>query len=103
MGDGGSYDGNVDWDAEWKKVVDNKDQPSVRPGKDFYKSDLEKAIGKTTRAAQEQISKVQMPNVQMRRPSMPSFSGDAKLCLAIIAAISIGSAILSASSPYSND
>jgi hypothetical protein len=36
------YTGSVDWDAEWKKVVRNKDKTSQgRPGKDFYKSDAE--------------------------------------------------------------
>ena len=30
-----SYKGDVDWDAEWKKVLANKDQPVERPGKDF--------------------------------------------------------------------
>lgn len=29
------YEGNVDWDEEWKKVMANKDQPKERPGKDF--------------------------------------------------------------------
>lgn len=30
-----AYKGDVDWDAEWKKVLANKDQPKERPGKDF--------------------------------------------------------------------
>jgi hypothetical protein len=37
------YTGSVDWDAEWKKVMKNKDSISSmdRPGKDFYKSEAE--------------------------------------------------------------
>jgi hypothetical protein len=37
------YTGSVDWDAEWKKVMKNKDNisSSDRPGKNFYKSDAE--------------------------------------------------------------
>jgi hypothetical protein len=36
------YSGSVDWDAEWKKVVKNKDAILEKaPGKDFYKSDAE--------------------------------------------------------------
>lgn len=87
------YDGDVDWDAEWKKVVKNQDQPDERPGKDFYKNDVEKVIGKTAKAAQEQISKI--PKVEMPQPRAPmSLSGDAKLWLAVIVAISIGSALI---------
>lgn len=96
---GETYDGDVDWDSEWKKVVQNQDQPSERPGKDFYKNDVEKAIGKTAKAAQEQISKI--PKVKVDMPSQPrvpmSLSGDAKLWLAIIAIVSIGSAVIGAS------
>lgn len=32
-----SYEGDVDWDEEWKKVMANKDKPVKRPGKDFCK------------------------------------------------------------------
>ena len=36
------YTGSVDWDAEWKKVMKDKDTLSKnRPGQDFYKSDAE--------------------------------------------------------------
>lgn len=39
-----SYEGDIDWDAEWKKVVSNKDQPRERPGKDFCKYRLYYAV-----------------------------------------------------------
>ena len=32
---------SVDWDAEWKKVVQKKENKIERPGKDFYKSEAE--------------------------------------------------------------
>jgi len=104
FGVGETYDGNVDWDAEWKKVVKNQDQPDERPGKDFYKNDVEKAIGKTAKAAQEQISKIPKVKVDMPQPRVPmSLTGDAKLWLAIIAIISIGSAVIGASGSINAD
>jgi hypothetical protein len=35
------YTGTVDWDAEWKKVSQDKDFLKNRPGSDFYKSEAE--------------------------------------------------------------
>ena len=63
---GESYEGSVDWDAEWKKVVEDRDQPAERPGK--YKSQAEIAAIKTTNkvaknvfdASQEVKSKVRV-------------------------------------------
>jgi len=104
---GETYDGDVDWDAEWSKVVKNQNQPTERPGKDFYKNDVEKAIGKTAKAAQEQISKIPKVKVEMpsvSKPNMPaSLSGDAKLWLAIIVIISVGSAVIGASGSINAD
>jgi len=104
---GETYDGDTDWDAEWKKVVQNQDQPTQRPGKDFYKNDVEKAIGKTAKAAQEQISKIPKVKVEMptmSKPKVPmSLSGDAKLWLAIIAIISVGSAVIGATGSINAD
>ena len=80
---GETYDGEVDWDSEWKKVVQNQGQPKERPGKDFYKNDVEKAIGKTARTAQEKISKI--AKVKIDLPSQPramSFRDDAKVFVA---------------------
>jgi len=104
FGVGETYEGDVDWDAEWKKVVKNQDQPEERPGKDFYKNDVEKAIGKTAKAAQEQISKIPNVKVEMPKPRVPmSLTGDAKLWLAIIAIVSIGSAVIGASGSINAD
>ena len=83
---GETYDGDVDWDAEWKKVVKNQDQPEERPGKDFYKNEVEKALGKTTKAVQEQISKIPNVKVEMPKPRVHmSLTGDAKVCLNCVA------------------
>lgn len=65
------YTGNVDWDAEWKKVVQKEKAgvPIERPGKDFYKSDVELAA---IRAANKATTKVQ--EIQKKLPSPPSMN-----------------------------
>ncbi len=71
---GDSYEGDIDWDAEWKKVVENRDQPKTRPGQ--YKSDVERALLQTTKATGQQIKKVKIvkPDINIR-----SLQGDAKV------------------------
>jgi predicted pyridoxine 5'-phosphate oxidase superfamily flavin-nucleotide-binding protein len=88
---GESYEGDVDWDAEWKKVVENRNQPSDRPGK--YKNDVERAMLKTTKATAEQIKKVKIvkPDINIR-----SLQGDGKFWIAVLAIISIGISLISA-------
>lgn len=92
---GDSYDGDIDWDAEWAKVVkENKSNASTkRPGSDFYKNDAQRAAVKASRAASEQISKVKIvkPDVNLKM-----LTGDAKFWIAILAVISIGLALISA-------
>jgi hypothetical protein len=68
------YKGSVDWDGEWKKVIENKNQPMERPGKDFYKSEAEIAAIKAANRAQEQLAKTasSIPSV----PSFDSLKGD---------------------------
>ena len=63
---GDSYDGDIDWDAEWKKVVQNRDQPKTRPGN--YKNDVERAMLQTQRATGEQMKKVKIvtPDINMK-------------------------------------
>jgi hypothetical protein len=41
--EGTEYTGNVDWDAEWKKVVKEKTKITTkeRPGSGYYKSEAE--------------------------------------------------------------
>ena len=77
---GDSYEGDIDWDAEWKKVVAEKGQSSDRPGKDFYKNDAQRAALKASKAASEQISKVKIvkPDINLKM-----LTGDAKFWIAI--------------------
>mmetsp|Transcript_15116 Transcript_15116/g.41844 ORF Transcript_15116/g.41844 Transcript_15116/m.41844 type:complete len:181 (-) Transcript_15116:321-863(-) len=92
------YEGSVDWDAEWKKVVDNKDESSTqRPGKDFYKSDAEIAAIKATNTAAERAAEVSY-KVQSSLPSMGSLTGDWKFWIGVLAIISIGISVLTAPS-----
>lgn len=101
MKGGETYEGDIDWDAEWKKVVAEKGTSTApRPGSDFYKTDVEKAVSKTTRAVQERI-----PEVKVEIPSVRSLQGDTKFWFGILALISVGTALISASSQsvYTND
>ena len=69
------YTGDVDWDSEWKKVVERESKSSIRtqsserPGKDFYKSDAEIAAIRAANKAQTQVQKI-----SNKLPSMPSAS-----------------------------
>ena len=77
------YTGEVDWDAEWKKVVANKDRDIERPGKDFYKSDVEKAAIKATRDVQERVIDVRKTiaeNPTIKTPDIKSLQGDGRVC-----------------------
>jgi len=98
---GDSYEGDIDWDAEWKKVVEKREQPSNRPGKDFYKNDVERALLQTSKSTAEQIKKVKIvkPDINIR-----SLQGDAKFWIAILAIISVGFSLISAAgvSTYAN-
>ena len=85
----------VDWDAEWKKVVANKEQPDKRPGQDFYKSDAEISVTKTVNQgiekAQKEAAKLDIPSV-----NMAGLTSDWRFWIGIIAVISVGTALLSA-------
>ena len=63
------YTGSIDWDSEWKKVVQNKNQPGERPGKDFYKSEAEIAAIKAANKAAEQAKSV---TDSINLPSVPT-------------------------------
>lgn len=102
------YTGEVDWDAEWKKVVENKDRDIERPGKDFYKTDVEKAAIKATRDVQERVIDVRKTiaeNPSIQTPDIKSLQGDGRFWIAILAIISVGIALVGASSQqsYTND
>ena len=95
---GDSYEGSVDWDAEWKKVVEDRDQPKQRPGN--YKSPAEIAAIKATNkvaknvydASQEMKSNIPSP------PSIRSLQGDWRSWIGILVIVSFGLSILSATS-----
>lgn len=96
---GESYEGDIDWDAEWKKVVEKRDQPSERPGK--YKNEVERALLQTSKATAEQVKKVKIVKPEF---NMKSLTGDAKFWIAVLAVISIGVSLISAAGveSYSN-
>jgi len=92
------YSGNVDWDAEWKKVVakDGKlDSGAERPGKDFYKSEAEIAAIKAANTASNKVSDIGF-SVVKAAPDMGSLSGDWKFWIAILALVSVGFSLLTA-------
>lgn len=86
---------SVDWDAEWKKVVANKDQPKQRPGKDFYKSDAEIAvtttINRSIETVQKQAAKMDIPSV-----NTATLTSDWRFWIAILAFVSVVTAVISA-------
>ena len=74
-----SYESSVDWDAEWKKVVqDQKQGKTTRPGGGYYKTEAEiKAIQAANKAAFEaQKVKANLPTWQM-------LQGDWKVCVCV--------------------
>jgi len=103
---GEKYEGQIDWDGEWKKVMQNKDQPKDRPGRDFYKSDAEKKIIKVTRSAQEKIIQVQQNIPRLDSLDVRSLQGNTSFWLVVLAIISVGAALIAASgqtSSYTTD
>lgn len=100
---GEQYEGSVDWDAEWKKVVEDRDQPVDRPGK--YKTQAEiAAIQATNKVAKNVFDasrdmKASMPSP----PSIRSLQGDWRFWIGIIAIVSFGLSILSATSAPVNE
>lgn len=92
------YSGKVDWDAEWKKVVENKDQPLRRP-KGNDKSDAEIAVTKAVNKASKSISdvtgRISIPEApKMNASSMANLTGDWKFWIAVLVVISVGSSLL---------
>ena len=73
---GERYEGSVDWDAEWKKVVENRDQPTQRPGK--YRSQAEiVAIKATNKVAKNVFEASQDMKAKLpKAPSIRSLQGD---------------------------
>jgi hypothetical protein len=95
---GDQYQGSVDWDAEWKKVVENRDQPPTRPGN--YKSPAEIAAIKATNKVAKNVfdASQDMKSNLPSAPSIRSLQGDWRFWIGIIAILSFGLSILSATS-----
>ena len=77
----GDYEGSIDWDSEWKKVVANEGKlegGQERPGKDFYKSEAEVAAIKAANKAAMKATEVST-NVSNSLPQFNSFTGDWKV------------------------
>lgn len=92
----GGYDSTIDWDSEWKKVVQNEGKAnSPRPGQDFYKSEAEIAAIKATNKAAAKASEV-TSSVTNKLPQLNSFTGDWKFWIAVLVIVSIGLSVLSA-------
>lgn len=92
---GETYTGDIDWDGEWKKVVEQRGakEDVKRPGK--YKSEVEIAATKVTRAAQENVLKT-VKVVNVAPISWNSLKNDPKFWIGILALISVGLAVLTA-------
>jgi hypothetical protein len=76
---GESYSSSIDWDAEWKKVVENKDQPAKRPNPVSDRSELEiRATIAKNRVAKNvfDASNEMKRSVQRNAPSWSSLQGD---------------------------
>ncbi|KAL7433932.1 hypothetical protein ACHAXH_002235 [Discostella pseudostelligera] len=92
------YEGSIDWDAEWKKVVENRDQPAKRPGK--YKSQVEIAATKATNKVAKNVYDASK-DMKANMPSMPnirSLQGDWRFWIGMIMIVSFGLSILSVTS-----
>lgn len=92
---GEQFEGSVDWDAEWKKVVENRDQPAKRPGP-RYKSELEINAIKTTNKVAKNVFDASK-EIKASLPSIRSLQGDWKFWIGIIVVVSFGLSILSVS------
>lgn len=77
------YTGSVDWDAEWKKVMEKekRGEPIERPGKDFYKSDAELAAIRAANKAQQQVQKMSTKMPSVPNMNVRSLSGDWRVCI----------------------
>ena len=79
------YTGEVDWDAEWKKVVasDGKlKDGSERPGKDFYKSEAEIAAIKAANRATEKALEAGS-SIRNSMPDVGSLTSDPKVSYSV--------------------
>jgi len=95
---GDKYEGSVDWDAEWKNVVNDQNQPKQRPGN--YKSQPEIAAIKATNKVAKNVydASKEMKASLPAAPSIRSLQGDWRFWIGIIVIVSFGLSILTATS-----
>jgi hypothetical protein len=92
------YSGSVDWDAEWKKVVDKDgklDSGAARPGNDYYKSEAEIAAIKAANTATKKAAEAGS-SIANSLPDVRSLSGDWRFWIGILALVSVGLSLLTA-------
>ena len=97
------YTGSVDWDAEWKKVVQSEgklENNQERPGQGYYKSEAEIQAIKAANEASKKISEASS-SVTSALPDFRSLSGDWRFWIAILALVSVGLSVLTAPSNVS--
>ena len=88
---GDEYKGDVDWDAEWKKVVqkEKSGQNLERPGKDFYKSEAEITAIRAANKAQTEVRKISDKMPSAPSMDMGSLTGDWKVRLTAACSLEI--------------
>ena len=93
-GDDDDYKGTIDWDAEWKKVVENKSQPKQRPGQGYYKSDAEIAVTKVVNKASQKAvdASKNFPRIRVNG----DLSRDWRVWIGILVIISVLTSVLTA-------
>lgn len=91
----------VDWDAEWKKVVEKQKQSGAastekrRPGEGYYKTEAEIRAIKAANKATSKMNEVQA-NMANSMPSWDSLKGDWKFWIGLLLVLSFGSSLLAA-------
>lgn len=100
-----TYQSSIDWDAEWKKVVNDIDQPKDRP-KDptllemkanVAKSQVKRVKGTVARNMFDVSEEMKRKVGGVGMPSWTMLQGDWRFWIGIIAVISFGLSILSVS------
>jgi len=93
---------DIDWDSEWKKVVDGQVTP--KPTSGIYKSDVELAAIKAKKSAELKINDVQYNAAKaIGGINIRSLQGDWRFWIGLLAVLSIGTSILSAGQTAPND
>lgn len=88
---------SVDWDAEWKKVME-KERVGIkkeRPGKDFYKNEAQIAAIRTANKATGKLNEA-AEDFNVSLPTWRSLKGDWKFWISALALISVGSSLIAA-------